>query len=782
MSSVIITNMGLQYGSDRTLYVEWSWDDPNGYLKSTTAGYKVQWWYGVVGAPGFLGSEETTDDWEYQRAYYTAPENAERASVRIMPISKTYKADGVDVLYWTADWCSMSQYQFKNNEPEKPAIPTVEITENLLKATLENTVPASDDENIEIGFEFQIVKDNASQLGKTIFIPVKTRYVVCSTEVALGSVYKVRCRGYRYYRKTEVYVWGQWTDYSENVGTEPAVVKKIASLTAKSSTSVHLTWSASNVAETYDIEYATNKDYLGESNASTVINGIETVAYTITGLETGSEYFFRVRAVNEKGESDWSEAKSIVIGKKPAAPTTRSSTTTAIVGEPLTLFWTHNSVDGSRQSKAQIEVYYGNTKKTHTIDDSANDSSEDIEDVTQYSIDTSTYPAGTTIRWRVRTAGVTEEYSDWSVQRTVNIYASPTLALGVTDASNNTVEQLTSFPIRISATAGPNTQTPLGYHISVISNSSYETIDQVGNPRFVNKGEVVYSAHYDISTKLDTTLSAGDVYFANNATYIITCVVSMNSGLTATSSRSFTVAWEVPEYEPNASIGINKNDFTAYINPYCRYNTGNYVEDVTLDVYRREFDSSFTKLATKLENREGVFVTDPHPALDYARYRIVATSITTGVVRYYDLPAYPVGGKAVLIQWAEEWSNFDNPEETPFAEPVWTGSMLKLPYNIDVSDSNQADVALIEYIGRAHPVSYYGTQIGVSSVWNVEIPKDDKETLYALRRLARWMGDVYVREPSGSGYWANVTVSFSQRHCETTIPVTFNIKRVEGGI
>ena len=60
--------------------------------------------------------------------------------------------------------------------------------------------------------------------------------------------------------------------------------------------------------------------------------------------------------------------------------------------------------------------------------------------------------------------------------------------------------------------------------------------------------------------------------------------------------------------------------------------------------------------------------------------------------------------------------------------------------------------------------------------------KDDKETLYGLRRLARWMGDVYVREPSGSGYWASITVSFNQKHCELTIPVTLNISQVEGGV
>ena len=42
------------------------------------------------------------------------------------------------------------------------------------------------------------------------------------------------------------------------------------------------------------------------------------------------------------------------------------------------------------------------------------------------------------------------------------------------------------------------------------------------------------------------------------------------------------------------------------------------------------------------------------------------------------------------------------------------------------------------------------------------------------------MGDVYVREPSGVGYWANIKVSFSQKHTEKLVPVTLTITRVEG--
>lgn len=91
------------------------------------------------------------------------------------------------------------------------------------------------------------------------------------------------------------------------------------------------------------------------------------------------------------------------------------------------------------------------------------------------------------------------------------------------------------------------------------------------------------------------------------------------------------------------------------------------------------------------------------------------------------------------------------------------------------------DVALVKYVGRKRPVSYYGTQLGETSSWKMEVPSNDEETLYALRRLAVWMGDVYAREPSGTGYWAHIKVSISQTHCALTIPVSIELTRVEGG-
>ena len=382
----------------------------------------------------------------------------------------------------------------------------------------------------------------------------------------------------------------------------------------------------------------------------------------------------------------------------------------------------------------------------------------------------------------MKTAGVTGEYSDWSILRSIDVYAPVTLELHMVDGEDVDIESLTSFPFYIKAEARPRTQSPIGYHVTITANEGYETVDEVGNVRVIAKGENVYSEFHDITDDLDICLSASDVDLSNNISYTLTCMASMDSGLSAQDSVEFTVSWDDVEYEPNAEIGFDPDTLSVFIRPYCENQNGDLQQDITLSVYRREYNGNFIEIGSGLSNEDNTFVIDPHPSLDYGRYRIVAIDDATGAVSYSDIPGYPIGEKAVIIQWDESWSNFDDLGEDTQETPVWSGSLLKLPYNIDVSDKNTADVTLVKYIGRSHPVSYYGTQIGSTATWNVEIAKEDKNTIYTLRRLAQWMGDVYVREPSGSGYWASISVSFNQTHCKTTVPVTLDITRVEGGI
>ena len=107
----------------------------------------------------------------------------------------------------------------------------------------------------------------------------------------------------------------------------------------------------------------------------------------------------------------------------------------------------------------------------------------------------------------------------------------------------------------------------------------------------------------------------------------------------------------------------------------------------------------------------------------------------------------------MIFQWDEEWTNYiyEDSDDDP-VDSARSNSMVFLPYNIDIDESSSPDVALVEYIGREHPVSYYGTQVGETATWKTVVPSTDSETMYQLRRLSVYMGDVYVRAPSGIGY------------------------------
>ena len=775
-SMATIEFFGLQAGTDSTLFVVWQWDREN------TASYKVRWYYDTGDGIWFVGNDSSVEvdkedpEGENPQATYSAPGNAKRVKFIVKPISETHEVKKKEVSYWTASWSTEKIYDFADSPPSAPGTPTVEIKDLLLRATLDNI----NDLNAT-SIQFQVIKDNTT-VFKTSNSTIQYAddstteggWVTYTCYVDAGSVYKVRARACR----GDVY--SEWTAYSSNIGTKPSTPSEIITCRANSETSVYLEWSAVSSAESYDIEYTTDRTYFDNANGTSTQTGIEFTHFEKTGLETGEEYFFRVRAVNKDGKSTWSEIKSVAIGSEPSAPTTWSSTTTAITGEPLNLYWVHNAEDESSQTYAELELIFNGVGEVYTI---KNSEDEDEKDKTSsYSIDTSSYDEGTKIQWRVRTAGVTKVYGDWSIQRTVDVYAPPTMVLDAKDADSNVIEQLNGFPFYVSALTGPNTQAPISYHLIITSNDVYESVDDIGNVKMVNKGEAVYSKYFDISTSLKVEFSANNINLENNVSYTITCTATMDSGLTVEESVTFKVAWSEISYEPNAEIAIDYDTLTANIKPYCRDENNALIPGVYLSVYRREFDGSFTEIASGIANDSNTFVTDPHPALDYARYRIVATTEATGAVNYCDLSGYPVGETAVIIQWDEDWRSFDTTNEDDLVEPVWSGSLLRLPYNVDVSDNYDVDVSLVEYIGRKRPVSYYGTQLGESATWSVTIPKDDSETLYALRRLAIWTGDVYVREPSGSGYWANLSISFGQKHCDVTIPVSLKITRVEGGM
>lgn len=775
--------------SVNTKYLEIAWSTSPDMI-NTLDHYEVHWYYDAGDGKWFDGG---TSDVDEPPATYSPPDNKVGLQVGVLPVAKTYKvkdANGneVDTPYWTGSW-QYALYYLGSDIPEQPSVPTVTIKGYTLTASVENISDPKTDK-----IQFALYDDDKNIASATI--EVLSQRATWSVDISPGGNYRVRCRSVRVTSSGGVR-YSNWTDLSDRTQAIPSVPDSITIIRAASSSSIYLEWTSVSSADTYDIEYSTNLSYLGSSNSSTTLTGITTAYYTVTGLDSGDEYYFRVRAVNSQGESGWCGIKSCIIGKAPAAPTTWSSSTTVVVGRELNLYWVHNAEDGSKETYAQVEITVGDSKETHTIENPDADDDEAEEKIRYYSVDTTDYPEGTQIKWRVRTAGVTKEYGDWSIMRTVDIYAPPTLRLTLTDSTGAEVETLTGFPLNVNAFAGPNTQAPTGYHITVKSNMQYETIDQVGRRQIIYDGDTIFSQNIDTTDPLEYSLTAGNIDLQSGVSYTIEVLVSMNSGLTTTATAVFDVSWTEMQYDVNLSVAIDANAYSAQLTPYCLdpEDETRLASGVSLAVYRREYDDSFTQIAANLPNTR-VTVVDPHPPLDYARYRVVSIDDATGAVSYYDPPARPVasGLGEVVIQWDETWPDYVQPiyqegdSSGPgsdgyfLAGPLWNGSMVKLPYNIDTSENNTPEATMVSYIGRKYPVSYYGTQIETKATWNVEIDAADTDTIYLLRRLSMYQGDVYVREPRGMGYWANVVVSFSITHRELIIPVTLEITRVEGGV
>ena len=406
-------------------------------------------------------------------------------------------------------------------------------------------------------------------------------------------------------------------------------------------------------------------------------------------------------------------------------------------------------------------------------------------------------------------------------------------------------ESLKSFPFNVKVRVDTNTliQKPIEYHVSIAANESYETVDNFGRLKNVSAEELLYSKHFSADSSnppsLEVPISAEDVSLVSGQSYTVKCVAAMSSGIIADATTEIHVSWSSEAYSPSAEIILNKDNCSVSIRPYCEllstvyykvnYSAGRYVTDTTVKyryiygsvqsylttvsgdqvyygttpdgvqtyytirtesdilnnlkfgVYRREYDGSFTEILSDIDAATNSFVTDPHPSLDYARYRITAKEKTTGAISYSDISNFHIGEKAIILQWNEPHIAYAvSEEEVTYSRPLET--FLRLPYNIDVSDSRDPDVVLVKYIGRKHPVSYRGTQVGEKASWSTEVPKSDTETLYTLQRLQAWTGDVYVRNPYGIGYWANVRVTMTRTHRETVVPVTLDITRVEGGI
>lgn len=708
---------------------------------------------------------------------------------------------------------------------------------------------------------------------------VEVAYITwTSKKLSNSTEYVVQARG-----KANIGGNSDWSDYSEVVTTRPDSVA-IKSLKAANDISVVLFWdalSASNI--TYIAEY-TDDDSNFDKGYGTETKSALTSPMTIDVSSSESDYantwYFRLCAVSTDSsgnsvQSRWSAVKSIALGHSPDVPTTWSSGSTISTDEndQIILYWAHNTVDGSDQTKAHIQIRVRSKNSAfpskwadsnlieydYVVPEGSKEPNIGYLAITSAMVEEwiSRFGDIFVAQWRVKTQGYITTSAGWSeygTTRSFNILDSvevttyllnneKTMVTNGSADSDGHIPVVLTFPCYAYASVDTN-DTVVGYLVKIIADSSYSIADSVGNTINVVSGQTLYEKYVSSSEKtLYQEINVSDIRFKQNADYTLVINVSTEYASTGSGEYKFspTQSDELSNttHIVNANVAYDENNYTCKVKPYWAKNVVEYVltteqpddwedmfyrsyfikngdtfelveEDpdtglaptweentyyyqtwtelssdgrVDFNVYRTNYDGSFTLVGSTYAQgtKDAGIVLDSHPSLDLARYRVVAIDHETGALEYADINSMPVNESAIIIQWNDNQVSYDINSNYDEENPSWSGSLLRLPYDIDVSEENSTDVKMLEYAGREHPVSYYGTHLGTSATWKTDIIKSDTETLYQLRRLAVWMGDCYVREPSGLGYWAHIKVSISQTHNNPVVPVTLNLTRVEGG-
>ncbi len=201
-----------------------------------------------------------------------------------------------------------------------PGIPTVTVSP-LGNTSLE--VRWTSEDNCD-GYEVQRASSASGPWTKIADVKQNNTTIYRHGGLTFNSTYFFRVRGYKL-DETEKYVYGEW---SKTVTGKPQPVLSGLKAAVSSISSVKLTWTKNTTASGYYV-------YRSADNGASwkllkTITKNSTVSYSVTGLECGREYLFKVIPFKTSGKKRIAGAASIVsVTPIPAKPTSLSASVTS---------------------------------------------------------------------------------------------------------------------------------------------------------------------------------------------------------------------------------------------------------------------------------------------------------------------------------------------------------------------------------------------------------------------------------------------------------------------
>ena len=527
-------------------------------------------------------------------------------------------------------------------------------------------------------------------------------------------------------------------------------------------------WSAANRAE---ISWSQNPNAWESTDepSSYVLDNLHAAKWRVSGLETGTTWYFRIRLLqaneDETTYGPYSDAVFVDLSSAPSVPVLVLSSAVITKEETVTASWAYSTTDGTSQSYAEI--------CEATVENNALVYGDIIAHATtaqHVTISADNWEVGTTHLLCVRVASASGHVSDgWSdpvaitvaepVECEITVTSLITATIEDSDGDEREVLSLDELPLTATIT-GAGTSGTTTLIVERAAEYHMDRPDGSVSDGFEGETIVLYrqTGESQISIELEDLIGL----FDDSAAYRLIATVEDSLGQSASASIDFEVHWAHQAEVP--TVTVTMEDGVAVITATAP--AGAEQGDVC-DIYRLSADKP------ELIVEGGAFGTayvDPYPAIGNGYgHRIVDRTVNGDYITADNQPA-----------WVDTSDNTADQLDEYSIIVDFDGQQLILPYDITLSNRWGKDFKLTTYLGGSQQGDWNPSVTRTANYTVNLIADEDAETISGLRALAAFSGICHIRTPEGSSYSADIQVAESKGYNNwETVGYTLTVTRVD---